>query len=224
MTLKIAPSFLSADFSDLKSELTAMEHAGADMIHLDVMDGHFVPNITFGPIVVKALRPHSTLTFDTHLMIAPVDPYIDAFVEAGSDIITVHAESGPHIHRTLQHIKNKGVKAGISFNPATSLDMLPYVLDLVDLVLIMSVNPGFGNQKFIPSALDKIKQARDIITKSNRDIMLQVDGGINDATVQSVVEAGANVLVAGSFCFKGGKEDYKNRILQLKHPHKSKEV
>jgi ribulose-phosphate 3-epimerase len=200
--LIIAPSILSADFSKLGQEVRDVAAAGADWIHLDVMDGHFVPNITFGPGVVKALRPHAEIPFDVHLMIEPVDPYIRAFAEAGADIITVHSEAGPHLHRSLQTIRSLGKKAGVSLNPATPENIVDYVLDELDLILVMSVNPGFGGQSFIASQLAKIRSIREKIGR--RPIRLQVDGGVSADTIARVVEAGADTLVAGSAVFRGG--------------------
>jgi len=202
--LRIAPSILSADFARLGEEVRAVDEAGADWIHIDVMDGHFVPNITIGPEVIKALRPHSKLPFDVHLMISPVDAYLEAFAEAGSDIITIHAESGAHLHRTVQHIKALGKKAGVALNPGTPAQAVQPLLGEIDLVLVMSVNPGFGGQSFIASQIDKIKELRARIDASGRAIDLEVDGGINRNNVAHVVAAGADALVAGSATFSGG--------------------
>ena len=214
--IRIAPSILSADFARLGEEVRAIDEAGADWIHVDVMDGHFVPNITIGPGVVKALRPHSQKPFDVHLMISPVDPFIDAFAEAGADIITIHPEAGPHTHRTLQHIKALGKQAGISLNPATPAKMLDYLLEEIDLVLVMSVNPGFGGQSFIESQLRKIEAVRKQIDKLGKDIRLEVDGGIDRETAPRAIAAGADVLVAGTATFRGGPSAYADNIRGLR--------
>jgi ribulose-phosphate 3-epimerase len=214
--VRIAPSILSADFARLGEEVRAMSAAGADYMHIDVMDGHFVPNITIGPGVVKALRPHSDRPFDVHLMISPVDPFVRDFADAGADIITVHPEAGPHLHRTIQLIKSLGKKAGISLNPATPAEALDHVLDDIDLVLVMSVNPGFGGQSFIRSQLDKIRALRKRIDAAGRPIDLEVDGGINVETAREAIAAGADVLVAGTASFTGGQPAYAGNIRRLR--------
>ena len=212
----ISPSILSADFARLGEEVRAIDAAGADWIHVDVMDGHYVPNLTIGPGVVKALRPHSSKPFDVHLMIEPVDPFLEAFAAAGADIITFHPEAGPHAHRTVQAIKALGKLAGIALNPATPAKMLDYLIDDIDLVLVMSVNPGFGGQSFISSQLRKIEAVRKMIEKSGRHIHLEVDGGVDLVTAPQCVAAGADVLVAGTASFKGGPDRYAANIAALK--------
>ena len=214
--VRIAPSILSADFARLGEEIRALDAAGADFIHVDVMDGHFVPNLTIGPLVVKALRSHTKLPFDVHLMIAPADPYLDAFAEAGADILTVHPEAGPHLHRTIQRIKALGLRAGVSLNPATPAKMLDYVLDDIDLVLVMSVNPGFGGQSFITGQLRKIEAIRKAIDKTGRTIDLEVNGGIDPATAVQAIAAGADLLVAGTATFRGGAGEYAANIARLR--------
>src|SRR5919112_508447 len=212
----ISPSILSADFAKLGEDVRAIDEAGADWIHVDVMDGHFVPNITIGPGVVKALRPHSSKPFDVHLMISPVDNFLDAFAEAGADIITVHPEAGPHLHRTIQRIKGLGKRAGVSLNPATPAKMLDYVLDEIDLVLVMSVNPGFGGQKFITSQLKKIEAIANRVAKEGLQVDIEVDGGIDAQTAPQAVSAGATVLVAGTAVFRGGPDAYAANIAALR--------
>jgi len=216
LPLRIAPSILSADFSRLGDEVRAIEAAGADWIHVDVMDGHFVPNITIGPMVVKALRPHTRLPLDVHLMISPVDHFLEAFAEAGADIITLHPEAGPHVHRSVQRVKALGKLAGVSLNPGTPAKMLDYLIDTVDLILVMSVNPGFGGQSFIESQVKKISAIRKMIDATGRDIRLQVDGGVDAGNVGRIYAAGADVVVAGTATFRGGPEHYADNIAGLR--------
>jgi len=212
--ITIAPSLLAADFGRLKDEVAAIEAAGADWLHLDVMDGHFVPNISFGPIVLAALRKHTKLPFDVHLMIAPVDLYLDAFIDAGADHISLHPEAGPHLHRSLQHIRNKGKKAGIVLNPATAPEAVTWALDLTDIILVMSVNPGFGGQSFLTSQLPKIAQLRRMIDAADHTIALAVDGGVTAETAPAVIAAGADTLIAGTSVFRA--KDYAQAIAALR--------
>ena len=214
--VRIAPSILAADFARLGEEVRAIERAGADFVHIDVMDGHFVPNLTIGPGVVKALRPHSKLPFDVHLIISPVDPFVPEFAAAGADIITVHPEAGPHLHRTVQLVRSLGKQAGVSLNPATPAEMIWPVLGEIDLILVMSVNPGFGGQRFIESQLDKLHTLRGMIEESGRKIALEIDGGINEETARAAVSAGADLLVAGTAIFSGGPDRYAENIRRLR--------
>ncbi|MCB2112528.1 MAG: ribulose-phosphate 3-epimerase [Parvularculaceae bacterium] len=214
--VRIAPSILSADFARLGAEIAAVADAGADFIHVDVMDGHFVPNLTIGPLVVSAIRKATKLPFDVHLMISPVDPYVDDFAKAGADILTVHPEAGPHLHRTLQRIRAAGVSPGVALNPGTPVSAIEPVIGDVDLVLVMSVNPGFGGQSFIPSQLKKIETLRRLIDDSGRNVMLEVDGGVNAQTAKAAIAAGADVLVAGSAVFRGDPAAYAANIAALR--------
>ena len=214
--VKISPSILAADFACLGDEVTAICEAGCDYVHVDVMDGHFVPNLTIGPGVVKAIKPHANKPLDVHLMISPVDSFIDLFAEAGADIITFHPEAGPHPHRTVQAIKAAGCKAGISLNPATPIAALEELIDEIDLILVMSVNPGFGGQKFIKTQLDKIRRIRDLITSTGRQIELEVDGGVNSENAEEIIAAGADVLVAGTAVFQNGRQAYADNIKALR--------
>ena len=212
----IAPSILASDFAKLGEECRAIEAAGADWVHVDVMDGHFVPNITLGPDIVKALRPHVSIPFDVHLMISPADPYLEAFREAGADMISIHPEAGPHLNRSLTRIRQLGAKAGVVFNPSTSPSVIEYMMDDIDLILVMSINPGFGGQSFMRSQLKKIETLRRMIDASGKDIWLEVDGGVNPVTARQCADAGATALVAGSAVFKGGPDAYAANIAALR--------
>ncbi len=212
----IAPSLLAADFARLGEEVRAVQAAGADWLHIDVMDGHFVPNITLGPDIVKALKPHATVPMDVHLMIAPVDPFLEAFIEAGADIVSVHPESGPHLNRTLKRIRQLGARAGVVFNPSTSPSVIEWMMDEVDLILVMSINPGFGGQTFMHSQLAKIEALRRMIDASGRDIVLEVDGGVTAETARLCLDAGATALVAGTAVFRGGPDAYAANIAALR--------
>lgn len=214
--IRIAPSILAADFARLGEEVRAIEAAGADFVHVDVMDGHFVPNLTVGPAVIKALRGHSRLPFDVHLMISPVDPYVPEFAAAGADIITVHPEAGPHLHRTVQLVKSLGKRVGVALNPATPAEAVRHVLEEIDLILVMSVNPGFGGQRFIQGQLDKLRRLRAMIDESGRSIALEIDGGINEETAPAAIAAGADLLVAGTAVFSGGTDRYAENIRRLR--------
>ena len=214
--VKISPSILAADFACLGEEVTAICEAGCDYVHVDVMDGHFVPNLTIGPDVVKAIKPHANKPLDVHLMISPVDAFIDLFAEAGADIITFHPEAGPHPHRTVQAIKAAGCKAGISLNPATPIAALKELIEDIDLILVMSVNPGFGGQKFIKTQLEKIRRIRDLITDAGREIELEVDGGVNSKNAEEIIAAGADILVAGTAVFQNGRQAYADNIKALR--------